>query len=90
MVVNKESAKKVSEYVRKITMEWLNTGGSKQSALVNPKARYSFQAFCAENKLLEGATYRANDIVIACPTCILNYFPAFIVLNPLFKIFHYF
>ena len=67
MVVNKESAKKVSEYVRKITMEWLNTGGSKQSALVNPKARYSFQAFCAENKLLEGATYRANDIVIACP-----------------------
>lgn len=67
VIVNKENAKKVSDYVRELTAEWVRTGGSGQGALVNTKARYSFQAFCMENKLLEGATYRANDIVIACP-----------------------
>lgn len=68
MQVNKENAKKVLEYTEKLTRSWVSTGNvSKFGAQADPRARYSFQKFLADNNLMQNAIHRMDDIVIECP-----------------------
>lgn len=68
MHVDKERAAKVIEYMKKTNESWLSSGVQSVSALsIDPRARFSFQKFLHEHKLLENPMMKNDDIWIECP-----------------------